>query len=240
VSRGKGRKTDRKSRPQEPQLLTRKDFLKEMGTVVGGAALASLAFNSACGSPGNNTTSNPTADVNSNTINSSTGNTVTSGTTTNTGLPPAEGFVYKTPQALPPRKPIPGCTTSVATDRMYTVDHLWVKMVAKNIVAIGITEKMATLVDNILAVNLPKEGRTIIMGDFLIYIESSKMNVELPAPVSGTILQVNNEIFTDLVYRVNGDPYVRGWLVTMQLSNPTEWDTLITPEVYSELNKIVK
>jgi glycine cleavage system H protein len=238
MSGGKRLKTERKSRAKESQLLTRKEFVKEMGSVVGGVALASLTLSSACGSPGNNTIPNST-----NTINSSSTNTITSGTATITNtitsLPPAEGFIYKTPSEKPPMKAIPGCTTSTATDRKYNIDHLWVKMVAENIVAIGITEKMSTMVDFITNVSLPDEGSKLEMGGFFAYIESMKMDVELLAPVSGTVLQVDTEIYTDLVYRVNGDPYGRGWLVTMKLSNPEEWNKLITPEVYSDLNKIV-
>jgi glycine cleavage system H protein len=221
---GERGKSGRKSKTQEPQLLTRKDFLKQMGAVVGGATIASLLA-SACGKPAKTITTSKTYSFSFDP----------------TSLPPAEGFVYQTPSELPPLMPIPGCTTYTATDRKYTVEHMWVKKVAENIVAIGITQKMAVLLDYIYQISLPKVGSTIKRGDLFGYVDSAKMDVELQTPISGTILQVDTDIYVDLVYRVNGDPYVKGWFVTAALSNPVEWDQLITPQEYSDLNaKVVE
>jgi glycine cleavage system H protein len=221
----KSQQTPRNKRPQQPQLLTRKEFLKQMGSVVGGTAIVSLALSSACGKTAKTTTSSKTYSFSFDP----------------TSLPPSKDFVYQTPDGLPPEMPIPGCTTYVATDRKYTVEHMWVKKVAENIVAIGITQKMATLVDFIYQISLPKEGGTIEKGGLFGYVDSAKMDVELQAPISGTVLQVNTEVYTDLVWRINGDPYVKGWLVTATMSNPAEWDQLITPQEYSDLNaKVVE
>ncbi len=220
-----GKRPGRKSKTQGSQQLTRRQFLKEVGLVMGGAAVASLPFTSACSSSAN---TNPSG----NNTNTSTNTT----TTTETSLPPAEGFVYKTPLGEPPKMAIPGCTTFVATDRKYVVEHMWIKMVAENIAAIGITEKMVELLDLIRAVSLPDMGDTVVRGEYFGYIEAAKMNVEFPAPVSGTVLQVNNAIYTDFKHMISDDPYVRGWLVTVQLNHPEEWDELLTPQEYTDLN----
>ena len=224
------------------QQVTRRQFLKDTGLIVGGAAISSIGLTSGCSSGETSTTSSQINTTTTNTTPTTNPATTTSSTSTNTTtttvttLPPAEGFVYKTPLDLPPEMDIPGCTTSTATDRKYVIEHMWIKMVAQGIVAIGITEKMSELTDYISDISLPQVGTTVNKGDYLMYITAAKMNVEFPAPVSGTVLQRNNDIFIDLVAMVNTDPYVKGWLMTIQLSHPEEWDELLTPQEYTDLN----
>lgn len=214
---------------QDKQPVTRRQFLKKTSLVMGGAAISSLALASACSSSENTTTSGTTATINT------TANTTTT-TSTPTVLPPAEGFVYVTPKEPPPKMPIPGCTTFTATDRLYIVEHMWVKLVAENIVVIGITEKMSELMDKIYTLYLPEVDSMINKDGYFGYAEAAKLNVEFISPVSGTVLQINHEIWPDPEPTVNNDPYVSGWMVTMELSNPEELDTLLTPQEYSDLN----
>jgi glycine cleavage system H protein len=61
------------------------------------------------------------------------------------------------------------------------------------------------------------------------------MSVEFFSPVSGKILQVNNGIFLDLTV-IKNDPYVKGWFLTIELSNPGEWDDLLSPQEYTDFN----
>ena len=129
----------------------------------------------------------------------------------------------------------------MAADRSYIVEHMWVKLVAENIIALGITEKMSDLMDLIYTLYLPHVGDVIEKGDSFIYSEAGKMSVEFFAPVSGTVLQVNHDVFVDLEMMINADPYVKGWFITMQLSNPEEFNDLLTPEEYRDLNaKVVE
>ena len=124
----------------------------------------------------------------------------------------------------------------MAADRSYILEHMWIKLVAENIVAIGITEKMSELMDLIYTLYLPHEGDVIKKGESFIYSEAGKMSVEFFAPVSGTVLQVNRDVYVDLEMMVNADPYVKGWFITVQLSNPEELNELLTPEEYRDLN----
>ena len=129
----------------------------------------------------------------------------------------------------------------MAADRRYIIEHMWVKLVAENIIALGITEKMSDLMDLIYTLHLPHVGDVIEKGDSFIYSEAGKMSVEFFAPVSGTVLQVNHDVFVDLEMMINADPYVKGWFITMQLSNPEEFNDLLTPEEYRDLNaKVVE
>lgn len=118
---------------------------------------------------------------------------------------------------------------------------MWIKLVAENIVAIGITEKMSELLDLIYTLFLPYEDDVIKKNDNFIYIEAGKMSAELFSPVSGTVLQVNHAVYTDLEMMINADPYVKGWFLTIELSNPEEFNDLLTPEEYRDLNaKVVE
>ena len=106
---------------------------------------------------------------------------------------------------------IPGCTTFTATDRKYIIEHMWIKMVAENIVAVGITEKMSELMDLIYTMDLPDVGKLLQKEGFFGYSEAGKMNVEFVSPVSGEVVDINPALKTnpELVFE---DPYGKGWL----------------------------
>ena len=135
---------------------------------------------------------------------------------------------------------IPGCTTSVVSDRMYIIEHTWVKYITDDIVVIGITDKLQELMDFLSDIRVSEEGETIIRGKEFGSGEGSKMAVEFISPVSGVVLQVNSLLWNELHnpgnHVVNLDPYVKGWMLVIQLSNPEEWNELITPQEYIDLN----
>ncbi len=219
------------NRLEKVKKLSRRQFLKNAGLLMGGAAVSSIALTTACSSASNTTTSS--------TKTTTPNNTTTTQPTTTTTLPPAEGFVYETPTEPPPKMEIPGCTTFTATDRKYIIEHMWIRMVAQGIVAIGITEKMSELMDLIYTFELPPVGKMLEKGGHFGYATAGKMNVEFVSPVSGEVKQNNNAIYTDLEMMVNADPYVKGWLVTIRLTKPEEWDELLTPQEYTDLNSKV-
>jgi glycine cleavage system H protein len=84
--------------------------------------------------------------------------------------------------------------------------------------------------------DLPEVGKILQKGGSFGYSTAGKMNVEFVSPVSGEVLQQNLAIYTDLEMMINADPYVKGWLVTIQLTQPEEWDELLTPQEYTDLN----
>ncbi|UCE97573.1 MAG: hypothetical protein JSV74_06430 [Dehalococcoidia bacterium] len=222
-------------RVDDIQQFSRRQFLKNASLLMGGAAVSSIALTTACSSSSDTTTPNTkTTTIPNNTTN--TTSTSATNITTATTLPPAEGFVYETPTEQPPKMEIPGCTTFTATDRKYIIEHMWIKMVAENIVAVGITEKMSELMSLIYTMDLPNVGKILQKGGMFGYSTAGKMNVEFVSPVSGEVLQQNLAIYTDLEMMINADPYVKGWLVTIQLTKPEEWDELLTPQEYTDLN----
>lgn len=132
---------------KESQPVTRRQFLKEASLVVGGAAIASLAFTSACGSPDNTATSGTTTNTTPTTATTTTTpsttiniNTTTTTTSASTSTSTWSG-VYVTPTEKPEMLTVPGCEVEVAADRLYVMEHMWVKSITDDIVVIGMTEK---------------------------------------------------------------------------------------------------
>lgn len=247
MSKGKRDSNCVKQRRQESQPVTRRQFLKGASLIVGGAAIAPIALTSACDSPENSATSSTTTATNTTTsintptsINTTTTTTTTTNTITNTGT---WSGVYVPPIQLPERLPILGCEneTKVATDRMYSIEHMWIKSITDDIVVIGISEKFLALLEVIYFVTLLDEGTLVNRDLYLGSIDSSKMNVELIAPVSGTVLQNNDEVRTDPDTIFNDKPYdvvyISGWMQVIKLSKPEELKELLTPDEYISMNE---
>jgi glycine cleavage system H protein len=93
----------------------------------------------------------------------------------------------------------------------------------------------------ITALNLRKEGEPITRSEPFGYAEGDKMSVDLIAPVSGTVILINSDIWAgggdnDGLDLITSEPYFNGWLSVVQISKPEELTELITPETYMELN----
>ncbi|MFZ0911728.1 MAG: glycine cleavage system protein H [Candidatus Korobacteraceae bacterium] len=129
-------------------------------------------------------------------------------------------------------------TFKVARDRLYTQDGVWILPVESPEgvkVRVGLTDYLQQHSGDAAFANLKPIGTPLNVGDEFAEIETIKVNVSLPSPVAGAIVQVNKalEMCPELV---NQDPYDKGWLV---LVKPTDWDTtsagLLDPNAYFDL-----
>ena len=111
----------------------------------------------------------------------------------------------------------------------YSSEHVWVK-VEGNTAKFGITEFAQDQLGDILFVDLPEAGTTFSAGDVFTEIESSKTASEVPIPVSGEIVAVNEEL-DDSPENINEDAYA-AWIVEVKMSDASELDALITAEAY--------
>ncbi len=222
--------------------ITRRQFLKEVGLVVGGAAVTSLAFTSACSSsakpnPSGTTTTDTGASAGgTTTINTTSATNTSSGSTTSLDT---TAFSYTPSREGLELLPIPGCTTLVASDRLYSVEHMWVKPIADDRVVVGITDKLQQLMDVVNSLSFPNAGEAVTGGEYCGWVEAWKLDVDIISPVSGTVLQTNVMIHWNLGSSDNVlhmDPYVTGWMMVIQLSKPEELDELLTPQEYIALN----
>ncbi len=98
---------------------------------------------------------------------------------------------------------------------------VWAKLEGTDVVVVGITDLAQTMAGKIVKVRLKKKGTKVEKGRPVATMESGKWAGPVPAPVSGEIIEVNQEVEKSPVI-INQDPYGRGWLVKMKASNPDE------------------
>lgn len=119
------------------------------------------------------------------------------------------------------------------TDRRYTRDHEWAQR-ENGRVRIGITSFAAERLSDIVFIELPKAGAEVRAGQAFGAIESVKAASDLYAPVSGSVVEVNQAVI-DGPETINQDPHGSAWMVVMEMSVPEEWDQLLDAEAYAAL-----
>ena len=118
-------------------------------------------------------------------------------------------------------------------DLKYTKDHEWIR-VAGDTGVVGITEYAQGELGDVVFVELPAVGAKLQQGKQFGTIEAVKTVSDLFAPVSGEVVEVN-EALKDSPEVVNKDPYARGWMVKVKISNATELDGLLDSAKYQEM-----
>ena len=115
----------------------------------------------------------------------------------------------------------------------YTKDHEWI-LIAGDTGTVGITDYAQGELGDVVFVELPTAGKTVKQGESFGTIEAVKAVSDLYAPVSGSVTEVNAELARtpDLV---NKDPYGKGWMVKVKLSNPSEAASLLAAPAYKAL-----
>lgn len=115
----------------------------------------------------------------------------------------------------------------------YSKDHEWVK-VEGNKVTIGITEFAQSELGDIVFVEVPEVDAEISEGEPFGSVESVKTVSELYAPVSGKVVEVNEDLNDDPQF-VNESPYEKAWMIVVELSDASQVDKLMTAEQYEEM-----
>lgn len=116
------------------------------------------------------------------------------------------------------------------TDRRYLASHEWAKPDG-GMVVIGITAFAVEQLTEPTFLELPKVGAAVAAGKPMGVIESVKSTSDVNAPVSGTVVERNEGLATDLS-PVNDDPFGRGWMVKIKLAPGATLDHLLTAEQY--------
>ena len=115
----------------------------------------------------------------------------------------------------------------------YTKEHEWANF-KDNEVIIGITDYAQSQLGDIIFIEFPEIGDQVNAGDSFGEVEAVKTVSELYAPVTGTILEVNENL-EDSADLVNSDPYGDGWLIKIKPTNLNEKDDLMKSVAYEEL-----
>ena len=115
----------------------------------------------------------------------------------------------------------------------YTKDHEWIK-IDGNVGTVGITDFAQHELGDIIYVDLKKVGTVVKEHEIFGTVEAVKTVSDLFSPVSGTIRELNENLTTDAGV-VNTDPYGKGWMVKIELSNPAETANLLSAEGYQKV-----
>ncbi len=120
----------------------------------------------------------------------------------------------------------------VPKDLRYTMEHEWVRVNGSKGV-IGITHFAQDQLGDVVFVEMPAPDSQVTKENTMGVVESVKTVSDLYAPASGKVIAVNTDLETQPEL-VNSEPYGKGWIIEIELSDPKEMESLLTPEQYIE------
>ena len=121
----------------------------------------------------------------------------------------------------------------IPSELRYSSDHEWASA-SDAVVRVGITDYAQDALGDVVFVDLPKVGATVVVGGTLGEVESTKSVSEIYAPVAGSVVSVNDAL-TASPELVNSDPYGAGWLCEISTSGSADFDALLDAEAYRAL-----
>jgi|TARA_B110000211_G_C13954061_1_gene497514 glycine cleavage system H protein len=117
----------------------------------------------------------------------------------------------------------------------YTKDHEWIK-IEGNIATVGITEFAQGELGDIVYVDVDTLDDTVLEGDVFGSVEAVKTVSDLFMPLSGEVIEFNEEL-EDAPELVNSDPYDKGWMIKIEISDSSQIDDLLDAAAYEKLIK---
>lgn len=123
--------------------------------------------------------------------------------------------------------------SEIPGDLKFLKSHEWVRIEGDGKVTVGISDHAQGLLGDLVYVELPAVGDDIQAGTGVAVVESVKAASDVYAPVSGTIIAVN-EALADKPETINEDAYGEGWLFVVELSEPDQLNELLAPDDYAE------
>ena len=118
----------------------------------------------------------------------------------------------------------------IPSNLRYHREHEWARIEGKQ-ATIGISHFAQDALGDIVFIDLPKPGGAIAAGDQIGEVESTKTTSTIYTPLSGTVAKINGDL-KDHPEIVNSDPYGKGWMAVIELSDPSEADKLMTAQQY--------
>lgn len=116
----------------------------------------------------------------------------------------------------------------------YTKEHEWLRDNGDGTATVGITDFAQGELGDIVFVELEEAGETYDQDEVFGTIEAVKTVSDLYMPVSGEVVELN-EALADDPETVNDDPYGKGWLIKIKLSDASELDALLSADAYQEI-----
>src|SRR3990172_8064067 len=120
---------------------------------------------------------------------------------------------------------------NIPNELLYTKTHEWVKKISSKELIMGITDYAQQQLKDIVFVELPHIGKELKAGVPCAVVESVKAAYDIYSPISGKVTKVNQKI-QEKPQVVNEDPYGEGWFLQIEISNPNELSSLLSPDQY--------
>lgn len=117
-------------------------------------------------------------------------------------------------------------------DLRYSKEHEWAR-INGNLAQIGVTRFAVEKLGDVTQVELPREGETVTKDEVFGTVESVKAVSDLFAPVSGKVARVNTPL-NNAPEAVNEEPYDEGWMIEIEMSDPSQAEELMTAAQYRE------
>lgn len=114
----------------------------------------------------------------------------------------------------------------------YTKDHEWVR-IEGDFAFVGITDYAQNELGDIVYIDIDCEGDSFEKEDVFGSVETTKTASDLFMPLSGTVVEINTEL-EDAPELVNESPYTNGWMLKMEISDPSELDSLLSAQDYKD------
>ncbi len=124
-------------------------------------------------------------------------------------------------------------TMNIPEDLRYSADHEWARL-SGNSIRIGITDYAQDALGDVVFVQIPMVGAVVALGQSFSEVESTKSVSDIYAPLSGKVSQVNDALVQSPEL-LNSDPYGDGWICEIELSDPAQFEQLLTSSAYQSL-----
>ena len=121
---------------------------------------------------------------------------------------------------------------NIPSDLKYTKEHEWAR-IEGNRATVGITDYAQDALGDVVYVELPSVGDAVRYMEAFGVVESVKAASDLFSPLSGKVVEVNERL-VDEPELVNQDPYGEGWMIVVEMSDPSEVEKLLSAEEYAE------
>ena len=122
---------------------------------------------------------------------------------------------------------------NIPSSLKFTKDHEWIK-IEGNIATVGITDFAQSELGDTVYVEIETEGEEVAQGDVFGTVEAVKTVSDLFMPVKGTVSEFNTELESTPEI-VNEDPYEKGWMIKIEMSDDASLEELLSADQYKEL-----
>jgi glycine cleavage system H protein len=126
----------------------------------------------------------------------------------------------------------------IEPDLKYTPEHEWIKIISPTEALVGITDFAQGELGELVYIEVNSIGKTLKQGEIFGTVEAVKTTSDLFIPVSGKVIEFNSAISEkggDNPGLINDDPYDKGWIIRIEMSDPSEIDDLLSDQAYAAL-----